>query len=55
MRCSLLLESPAQGTEFGMKYTEYTNGPTVYYSDLNDFIIDLSIALRKEPRLKTRI
>ena len=49
------LSIEAQGTEYGMKYTEYTNGPTVYYSNLKDFINDLPAALRNEPRLKTKI
>lgn len=49
------LSSEAQGTDYGMKYTEYTNGPTVYYSNLNVFIKDLPAALIKGPRLKARI
>ncbi len=41
--------------QYGMHFTERTNGPVVYYKDLNELKHDIREALIKDHRLKSQL
>lgn len=44
-----------QSTYYGIDYKESSNGPIVYYSDIEEFLRDLPSALISGPRLSSKV